>query len=137
MTGVSDGIGRVWGLKNLQAFFIYDRHLNSLVAKEIVEFSSGVRGMCLNLEADNVGVSIFSNDRLINEGDTVKPTGQIVDLPVGPGLLGRVVDPLGNLIDGKGPMSSCSPEGTQYSSSSLSQPTYDDWTQANRCHGAS
>lgn len=68
----------------------------------MVEFSSGVRGMCLNLEADNVGVTIFGNDRLIKEGDTVKRTGQIVDVPVGPGLLGRVVDALGNPIDGKG-----------------------------------
>jgi F-type H+-transporting ATPase subunit alpha len=67
----------------------------------MVEFSSGIRGMCLNLEADNVGVSIFGNDRLIKEGDTVKRTGQIVDVPVGPGLLGRVVDALGNPIDGK------------------------------------
>jgi F-type H+-transporting ATPase subunit alpha len=70
----------------------------------MVEFSSGVRGMCLNLEADNVGVSIFGNDRLIKEGDTVKRTGQIVDVPVGPALLGRVVDALGNPIDGKGPI---------------------------------
>ena len=69
-----------------------------------MEFSSGVRGMCLNLEADNVGVSIFGNDRLIKEGDTVKRTGQIVDVPVGPELLGRVVDALGNPIDGKGPI---------------------------------
>lgn len=68
----------------------------------MVEFSSGVRGMCLNLEADNVGVSIFGNDRLIKEGDTVRRTGQIVDVPVGPKLLGRVVDALGNPIDGKG-----------------------------------
>lgn len=70
----------------------------------MVEFSSGVRGMCLNLEADNVGVTIFGNDRLIKEGDTVKRTGEIVDVPVGPGLLGRVVDALGNPIDGKGPI---------------------------------
>jgi F-type H+-transporting ATPase subunit alpha len=70
----------------------------------MVEFSSGVRGMCLNLEADNVGVTIFGNDRLIREGDTVKRTGQIVDVPVGPELLGRVVDALGNPIDGKGPI---------------------------------
>ena len=73
-------------------------------AEEMVEFSSGVRGMCLNLEADNVGVSIFGNDRLIKEGDTVRRTGQIVDVPVGPNLLGRVVDALGNPIDGKGPI---------------------------------
>jgi F-type H+-transporting ATPase subunit alpha len=70
----------------------------------MVEFSSGVRGMCLNLEADNVGVTIFGSDRLIKEGDTVKRTGQIVDVPVGPELLGRVVDALGNPIDGKGPI---------------------------------
>ena len=74
------------------------------MAEEMVEFSSGVRGMALNLEADNVGVSIFGSDRLIREGDTVKRTGQIVDVPVGPGLLGRVVDALGNPIDGKGPI---------------------------------
>lgn len=74
------------------------------MAEEMVEFSSGVRGMALNLEADNVGVSIFGSDRLIKEGDTVKRTGQIVDVPVGPKLLGRVVDALGNPIDGKGPI---------------------------------
>ncbi|QRW16967.1 ATP synthase alpha/beta family [Rhizoctonia solani] len=88
---IGDGIARVYGLRNVQA-------------EEMVEFSSGVRGMCLNLEADNVGVSIFGNDRLIKEGDTVKRTGQIVDVPVGPKLLGRVVDALGNPIDGKGPI---------------------------------
>nr|XP_019048060.1 ATP synthase subunit alpha, mitochondrial [Kwoniella bestiolae CBS 10118]OCF26990.1 ATP synthase subunit alpha, mitochondrial [Kwoniella bestiolae CBS 10118] len=90
---IGDGIARVYGLRNVQA-------------EEMVEFSSGVRGMCLNLEADNVGVTIFGNDRLIKEGDTVKRTGQIVDVPVGPGLLGRVVDALGNPIDGKGPIES-------------------------------
>src|SRR6201999_2476340 len=74
------------------------------IAEEMVEFSSGVRGMCLNLEADNVGVSIFGNDRLIKEGDTVKRTGQIVDVPVGPELLGRVVPALENPIDEKGPI---------------------------------
>ncbi|WVQ93221.1 ATP synthase subunit alpha, mitochondrial [Kwoniella sp. CBS 9459] len=88
---IGDGIARVYGLRNVQA-------------EEMVEFSSGVRGMCLNLEADNVGVTIFGNDRLIKEGDTVKRTGEIVDVPVGPGLLGRVVDALGNPIDGKGPI---------------------------------
>ncbi|TEB36753.1 ATP synthase F1, alpha subunit [Coprinellus micaceus] len=88
---VGDGIARVWGLRNVQA-------------EEMVEFSSGVRGMCLNLEADNVGVTVFGNDRLIREGDTVKRTGQIVDVPVGPGLLGRVVNALGDPIDGKGPI---------------------------------
>jgi F-type H+-transporting ATPase subunit alpha len=90
---IGDGIARVYGLRNVQA-------------EEMVEFSSGVRGMCLNLEADNVGVTIFGSDRLIKEGDTVKRTGQIVDVPVGPELLGRVVDALGNPIDGKGPIAS-------------------------------
>lgn len=70
----------------------------------MVEFASGVRGMALNLEADNVGISIFGSDRGIREGDTVKRTGQIVDVPVGPALLGRVIDALGNPIDGKGPI---------------------------------
>ncbi|KDE02971.1 ATP synthase subunit alpha [Microbotryum lychnidis-dioicae p1A1 Lamole] len=90
---IGDGIARVYGLRNVQA-------------EEMVEFSSGIRGMCLNLEADNVGVTIFGNDRLIKEGDSVKRTGSIVDLPVGPGMLGRVVDALGNPIDGKGPIKS-------------------------------
>ena len=93
MPAIGDGIARVYGLRNVQA-------------EEMVEFSSGLRGMCLNLEADNVGVTIFGNDRLIKEGDTVKRTGQIVDVPVGPGLLGRVVDALGNPIDGKGEIDS-------------------------------
>lgn len=88
---IGDGIARVYGLKNVQA-------------EEMVEFSSGVKGMALNLEADNVGVVVFGNDRLIKEGDTVKRTGKIVDVPVGLGLLGRVVDGLGNPIDGKGPL---------------------------------
>ncbi|KAJ2861888.1 Alpha subunit of the F1 sector of mitochondrial F1F0 ATP synthase [Coemansia aciculifera] len=88
---VGDGIARVYGLKNVQA-------------EEMVEFSSGVQGMALNLEADNVGIVIFGNDRLIKEGDTVKRTGNIVDVPVGEALLGRVVDALGNPIDGKGPI---------------------------------
>ncbi|KAJ2085433.1 Alpha subunit of the F1 sector of mitochondrial F1F0 ATP synthase, partial [Coemansia sp. RSA 922] len=88
---VGDGIARVYGLKNVQA-------------EEMVEFSSGVQGMALNLEADNVGIVIFGNDRLIKEGDTVKRTGSIVDVPVGEALLGRVVDALGNPIDGKGPI---------------------------------
>ena len=70
----------------------------------MVEFSSGVCGMCLNLEADNVGVSIFGNGHLTKEGDTVKPTSEIVDVPVGPGLLSHVVDALGNPINGKGPI---------------------------------
>ena len=70
----------------------------------MVEFANGVKGMALNLEADNVGVVIFGEDREIKEGDTVKRTKAIVDIPVGKGLLGRVVDPLGNPIDGKGPI---------------------------------
>ena len=88
---VGDGIARVYGLDNVQA-------------GEMVEFPGGIRGMALNLEADNVGVVIFGNDRDIKEGDTVKRTGSIVDVPVGEGLLGRVVDALGNPIDGKGPI---------------------------------
>src|SRR5437762_8093051 len=70
----------------------------------MVEFENGVRGIALNLEADNVGIVIFGSDREIKEGDTVKRTGAIVDVPVGKGLLGRVVDALGNPIDGKGPI---------------------------------
>ena len=73
-------------------------------AGELVEFPGGIKGMALNLETDNVGVVIFGNDRGIKEGDTVKRTGSIVDTPVGKGLLGRVVDALGNPIDGKGPI---------------------------------
>lgn len=88
---VGDGIARVYGLDNVQA-------------GEMVEFPGGIRGMALNLEADNVGVVIFGADRDIKEGDTVKRTGAIVDAPVGMGLLGRVVDALGNPIDGKGPI---------------------------------
>ncbi|MBO6717185.1 MAG: F0F1 ATP synthase subunit alpha [Rhizobiaceae bacterium] len=88
---VGDGIARVFGLDNVQA-------------GELVEFPGGINGMALNLEADNVGVVIFGSDRDIKEGDTVKRTGAIVDVPVGPGLLGRVVDALGNPIDGKGPI---------------------------------
>ena len=88
---VGDGIARVYGLDNVQA-------------GEMVEFPGGIRGMALNLEADNVGVVIFGSDRSIKEGDTVKRTGAIVDVPVGPELLGRVVDALGNPIDGKGPI---------------------------------
>src|SRR5437868_7689197 len=86
---VGDGIARVYGLDNVQA-------------GELVEFPGGVKGMALNLETDNVGAVIFGNDAGIKEGDTVKRTGAIVDVPVGKGLLGRVVDPLGNAIDGKG-----------------------------------
>ena len=90
---VGDGIARVYGLDNVQA-------------GEMVEFPGGIRGMALNLEADNVGVVIFGDDRTIKEGDTVKRTGAIVEVPVGKGLLGRVVDGLGNPIDGKGPIKS-------------------------------
>jgi len=90
---VGDGIARVYGLKNCQA-------------EEMVEFSSGLKGMALNLETDNVGVVVFGNDKLIKEGDVVKRTGAIVDVPVGEALLGRVVDALGNPIDGKGPIES-------------------------------
>ncbi|KAB1074838.1 F0F1 ATP synthase subunit alpha [Methylobacterium planeticum] len=88
---VGDGIARAYGLDNVQA-------------GEMVEFESGVRGMALNLEQDNVGIVIFGSDREIKEGQTVKRTGSIVDVPVGKGLLGRVVDGLGNPIDGKGPI---------------------------------
>jgi len=86
---VGDGIARVYGLDNVQA-------------GEMVEFSKGIKGMALNLENDNVGVVIFGDDRSIKEGDVVKRTGAIVDTPVGKNLLGRVVDALGNPIDGKG-----------------------------------
>ena len=88
---VGDGIARIHGLDNVQA-------------GEMVEFANGVQGMALNLEADNVGVVIFGSDAEIREGDTVKRTGTIVDVPVAKGLLGRVVDGLGNPIDGKGPI---------------------------------
>jgi len=88
---VGDGIARIYGLDNVQA-------------GEMVEFPGGIRGMVLNLEADNVGVVIFGSDRAIREGDTVRRTQAIVDVPVGRGLLGRVVDALGNPIDGKGPI---------------------------------
>ncbi|GGF46997.1 ATP synthase subunit alpha [Azorhizobium oxalatiphilum] len=90
---VGDGIARVYGLDNVQA-------------GEMVEFENGTRGMALNLEIDNVGIVIFGSDREIKEGQTVKRTGAIVDVPVGRGLLGRVVDALGNPIDGKGPIES-------------------------------
>ncbi|MFG1409753.1 MAG: F0F1 ATP synthase subunit alpha [Rhizobiales bacterium 24-66-13] len=88
---VGDGIARAYGLDNVQA-------------GEMVEFENGTRGMALNLEIDNVGIVIFGSDREIKEGQTVKRTGAIVDVPVGKGLLGRVVDALGNPIDGKGPI---------------------------------
>ncbi|MAE50818.1 MAG: F0F1 ATP synthase subunit alpha [Micavibrio sp.] len=88
---VGDGVARVYGLDNIQA-------------GELVEFPNGVQGMALNLEMDNVGVVIFGSDRDIAEGDIVRRTGKIVEVPVGKELLGRVVDPLGNPIDGKGPI---------------------------------
>src|SRR5205809_1499521 len=88
---VGDGIARVYGLDNVQA-------------GEMVEFPGAIRGMALNLETDNVGVVIFGDDRSIKEGHTVKRTGAIVEVPVGKGLLGRVVDALGTPIDGKGPI---------------------------------
>ncbi|KAK3902599.1 P-loop containing nucleoside triphosphate hydrolase protein [Staphylotrichum tortipilum] len=88
---VGDGIARVHGLANVQA-------------EELVEFASGVKGMCMNLEAGQVGVVLFGSDRLVKEGEAVKRTGEIVDVPVGPEMLGRVVDALGNPIDGKGPI---------------------------------
>jgi F-type H+-transporting ATPase subunit alpha len=88
---VGDGIARIHGLDNVQA-------------GEMVEFANGIKGMALNLEADNVGVVIFGSDSEIKEGDVVKRTGTIVDVPVGKELLGRVVDGLGNPIDGKGPI---------------------------------
>ncbi|MBX3525945.1 MAG: F0F1 ATP synthase subunit alpha, partial [Rhodoblastus sp.] len=88
---VGDGIARCYGLDNVQA-------------GEMVEFENGIRGMALNLESDNVGIVIFGSDRDIKEGQTVKRTGAIVDVPVGKEMLGRVVDALGNPIDGKGPI---------------------------------
>jgi F-type H+-transporting ATPase subunit alpha len=88
---VGDGIARIYGLDNVQA-------------GEMVQFDGDIKGMALNLEADNVGVVIFGNDSAIREGDTCRRTGTIVDVPVGKGLLGRVVDGLGNPIDGKGPI---------------------------------
>ena len=90
---VGDGIARVYGLDNVQA-------------GEMVEFPGGIKGMALNLETDNVGIVIFGTDMGIKEGDVVKRTGDIVDVPVGMGLLGRVVDALGNPIDGKGDIES-------------------------------
>ncbi|HTQ14998.1 MAG TPA: F0F1 ATP synthase subunit alpha [Rhizomicrobium sp.] len=88
---VGDGIARVYGLDNVQA-------------GEMVEFPGAIKGMALNLENDNVGVVIFGSDSTIKEGDTVKRTGAIVEVPVGKGVLGRVLDALGNPIDGKGPL---------------------------------
>ncbi len=88
---VGDGIARIYGLDNVEA-------------GEMVEFEGGIKGMALNLEADNVGVVVFGSDETIREGSTAKRTGTIVDVPIGKGLLGRVVDALGNPIDGKGPI---------------------------------
>ena len=88
---VGDGIARIYGLDNVQA-------------GEMVEFEDGTKGMALNLEADNVGAVIFGSDANIREGSTARRTGSIVDVPIGKGLLGRVVDALGNPIDGKGPI---------------------------------
>ncbi|MCC7305288.1 MAG: F0F1 ATP synthase subunit alpha [Alphaproteobacteria bacterium] len=88
---VGDGVARVYGLDNVQA-------------GEMVEFPGGIKGMALNLEIDNVGIVVFGDDRSIKEGDIVKRTGQIVEVPIGKELLGRVVDGLGNPIDGKGPI---------------------------------
>merc|ERR1712100_217901 len=90
---IGDGIARVFGLMKVQA-------------GEMVEFSSGVKGMALNLETDNVGIVVLGNDREIQEGDIVKRTGAIVDVPIGMEMLGRVIDPLGNPIDGLGPIAS-------------------------------
>lgn len=97
---VGDGIARVFGLNNCQA-------------EELVEFSSGVKGMALNLEAGQVGIVLFGSDALVKEGETVKRTGKIVDVPTGPELLGRVVDGLGNPIDGKGPLNASSSSRAQ------------------------
>jgi F-type H+-transporting ATPase subunit alpha len=91
VVAIGDGIAKIYGLDNVQA-------------GELVEFDSGVTGMALNLETDNVGVVIFGESQKIKEGDSVKRTGKIVEVPVGRGLLGRVVDALGNPIDGKGPL---------------------------------
>ena len=101
---VGDGIAHVYGLDKVQS-------------NELVEFESGVKGMALNLEEDNVGVVIFGSDESIKEGDIVKRTDKIVSVPVGKGLLGRVVDALGEPIDGKGPV-----KATEYSNSEVKAP---------------
>jgi F-type H+-transporting ATPase subunit alpha len=88
---VCDGIVRAYGLTNVQA-------------EELVEFESGVKGMCMNLEASHVGIVLFGSDRLVKQSETVRRTGEIINIPVGPKMLGRVVDALGNPIDGKGPI---------------------------------
>lgn len=91
VVSVGDGIATVYGLENIQA-------------GEMVEFNGGMKGMALNLASDNVGIVIFGDDRSVKEGDIVKRTNTIMDVPIGKGLLGRVVDGLGNPIDGKGPL---------------------------------
>ncbi|HPI72823.1 MAG TPA: F0F1 ATP synthase subunit alpha, partial [bacterium] len=88
---VGDGIARVYGLENIMSM-------------ELVEFPNGVYGMALNLEEDNVGCVLFGEDAKVKEGDTAKRTGRVVEVPVGPELCGRVVNPLGQPIDGKGPI---------------------------------
>ena len=90
---IGDGIARIYGLKNVKA-------------GEMVEFSSGIKGMALNLESDNVGVVVFGNDKFISEGELVKRTKSIVSVPTGINLLGRTIDALGNPIDGKGAIKS-------------------------------
>ena len=112
---VGDGIARIYGLDNVQA-------------GEMVEFDGGIKGMALNLEADNVGVVIFGSDSSIREGDTVRRTGTIVDVPVGKGLLGRVVDGLGNPIDGKGPI-----EGAERPKRNASRSRRPASSRASRC----
>ena len=122
---VGDGIARVFGLQNC-------------MAGEMVEFpGAGLRGMALNLETDNVGVVIFGDDKMIREGDTVQRTGAIVDVPVGDMLLGRVVDALGNPIDGKGPIVSSERaprrgEGARHHSSQVGARADADRAQGDR-----
>jgi len=122
---VGDGIARVYGLDNVQS-------------GEMVEFENGTRGMALNLETDNVGIVIFGADREIKEGQTVKRTGAIVDTPVGKGLLGRVVDALGNPIDGKGPdpgrqADARRRQGARHYSAQIGQRADGDRPQGDRC----
>jgi F-type H+-transporting ATPase subunit alpha len=118
---VGDGIARCYGLDKVQA-------------GEMVEFESGTRGMALNLEQDNVGIVIFGSDREIAEGQTVKRTGAIVDVPVGKGLLGRVVDALGNPIDGKGPIAAAERRRVDVKApaSSRGNPCTSRWRPASR-----
>ena len=122
---VGDGIARVYGLDNVQA-------------GEMVEFENGTRGMALNLETDNVGIVIFGADREIKEGQTVKRTRAIVDTPVGKGLLGRVVDALGNPIDGKGPIQADQAQarrrqGARHHSAQIGERADGDRPQGDRC----